>query len=551
MRRIILIKLLFLCGLLSVIHCGNNSLAGGTSTSENGFILGKVVAADGTPSSRVQITLLPDTYDPVNDTAVLLKDTTDISGSYSFNRVPQGNYTIQSVHIDNRTRLFVNSFTIADDTVTRTSDTLRKPGSIKVILLENISDTTGYVYIPGSTVFAHIGSNSKYVILDSVPACTIPEVVYSADSTVNPSVLNRYIKVSSGDTATINNSKWKYSCYIFLNTSKSGADIDKDVYRFPVLVRLNSGNFDFSRATADGSDILFTNKYNTVLPCEIERWDLLNRKAEIWVKVDTIKGADSTNTINMYWGNSQSAAVSKVKSVFDNTEGFLAVWHFGESTDTIHDATANSYNGKRNGNIRRSECLIGYGQTFIDSTGSYFDMGNILNPKNSSFTISAWVRRADTGLQTIIAKTNGGQPSQEYGWNLSFGYADQLQFYTATGGSSWDTEGAFDLWSPTKAGVTDSTNWHHVTVVIDRSGNTGCGLYIDGIKTVEKIRGDITGIGSIVNTLSMRIGAEADGNFQLTGSIDECCVSGVVRSEAWNKLCYINQRADDLLVKFK
>jgi hypothetical protein len=48
----------------------------------------------------------------------------------------------------------------------------------------------------------------------------------------------------------------------------------------------------------------------------------------------------------------------------------------------------------------------------------------------------------------------------------------------------------------------------------------------------------------------MRIGAEADGDYQFKGSIDECVISHTVRSADWIRLCFINQGTDDRLVEF-
>jgi hypothetical protein len=41
---------------------------------------------------------------------------------------------------------------------------------------------------------------------------------------------------------------WDYRANITLNTTTSGADVGGNVYDYPVLVRLNPSNFDFSQS---------------------------------------------------------------------------------------------------------------------------------------------------------------------------------------------------------------------------------------------------------------------------------------------------------------
>jgi len=65
------------------------------------------------------------------------------------------------------------------------------------------------------------------------------------------------VPVPSGDTVVIFNAEWPYAKQLYLNTSASGANVPGTVENFPVLVRLNSGNFDFSQAQKNGNDIRF------------------------------------------------------------------------------------------------------------------------------------------------------------------------------------------------------------------------------------------------------------------------------------------------------
>jgi len=75
---------------------------------------------------------------------------------------------------------------------------------------------------------------------------------------------------------------WTYRKKITIDETK----VDADLTDFPVLVKLTSTNFDFSKARSDGYDIRFTSSDGTtLLKYERERHDATNQVAEYWVKI--------------------------------------------------------------------------------------------------------------------------------------------------------------------------------------------------------------------------------------------------------------------------
>ena len=85
---------------------------------------------------------------------------------------------------------------------------------------------------------------------------------------------------------------------------------------YAVKIQLNSGNFDFSRAKSDGSDIRFTlDDGTTLLTHWIESWDPVNQVAVVWVKVPNIPAGGSV-TIYMYYGNPNAQDASDIRNTF-------------------------------------------------------------------------------------------------------------------------------------------------------------------------------------------------------------------------------------------
>jgi biopolymer transport protein ExbB len=80
--------------------------------------------------------------------------------------------------------------------------------------------------------------------------------------------------------------KWKQRMKIQFDTSAKAADIKESLIDVPVLIRLHTGNFSFSNAKADGSDIRFVSADDkTPLKYHIEKFDPKEEIALIWVKV--------------------------------------------------------------------------------------------------------------------------------------------------------------------------------------------------------------------------------------------------------------------------
>jgi hypothetical protein len=190
-------------------------------------------------------------------------------------------------------------------------------------------------------------------------------------------------------------SSWPYSQKVCLNTRSTGANVAGNVTRFPLLVRLNPGVFrGFSQTLPGGADVRFAKVNGEHLAYEIERWvdgNANNDTAEIWVKIDTVYGNNSTQYAIMFWGKVGATDRSSSAAVFDTAAGFAGVWHLREASGNAADATANANSATRFAQAAQTAGNIGNGQTF-DGSGDYFRTGPF-NKVNFGgvFTVSAWV----------------------------------------------------------------------------------------------------------------------------------------------------------------
>ena len=523
---------------------------GGIGHEGEAKISGQLQLLDGTPAAQTLVSLFPADYDPVKDAREIPFEMTDAQGNYLFTQVSPGDYILLAKNTINGIGALISGIHSEGKDVGVPKHIMFKAGAMKVYLPSGVNGATGYAYLPGTALFTFLNNRTDFVVIDSIPAGVVPEVVYSSTNGTVANTIRYNVSITSNDTAVVRNPAWKHVGDIILNTSATGANVVSTVTNFPVLVRLSSANFNFSQAQPGGTDIRFAKIDNTFLPYEIERWDDAGRQAEIWVKVDTVRGNDSIQSIIIYWGNADAHDASNGAAVFDTAAGFQGVWHLDESSGNAADATINSYNGSTYGSQMRIPGAIGYGQHYGGS-GDYTDMGNVCNPGTSGFTVSAWIKAGvSKSYRTVVSKSVGGNPSSSYGWLLELDPNGSLLVFMATDTGAWGDQRTFILGSKTL--IADSTAWHHVAAVVDRSGNNNCKIYIDGSDASSyPAAGDITKIGAVVNSTPLRFGIDGKGGGPWRGSVDECSISFTPRSQDWIKLCFMNQRSEGRLVFFK
>lgn len=548
----------FLTFMLLMVFCSQqlsvNSQGGGGSEVE---VVGQVVFPGNVPAPFTQVKLIPENYNPalMGDVADSLIDTSDATGKYTFNNVQPGFYNIQAVQLENRTRMLVFGVEITGDTTFVPYDSLLEPGSLK--LIPGMETAEGYVAIPGTDIARLVDGKESEILLDSVPAGKIPEIrfVTGKDSSV---IKKQNVQVKSSDTTIITNFSWSNKRSVYLNTTGSGAAVFSDVYDFPVLIRLTENNFDFSQAADKGKDIRFTTRNGTPLQHEIEQWDGASRYAAIWVRIDTVYGNDSTQSIFMYWGNPDAQDYSNSKLVFDTASGFQGVWHLGDGqSDLIHDATLNGYDGS---SPDTALPLIGEGAIgscrIFNGISDFITMNNTAEskinfPQDGHYSISAWVSldTIDTKSRCIVSKGY----KQYYLRSSSFLLEDITN--TTPLWEFVEFNGEEKVWEVTNSPVTEK-QWVHLVGI--RKG-TQQYLYCNGAlvdstidrwfneSAVRKSSNDLN-IGRFAEEIKIPID-QGFGYFK--GSIDEVRIISTAVSPEWIRLCYMNQKSEDKLVVFK
>ena len=297
-----------------------------------------------------------------------------------------------------------------------------------------------------------------------------------------------------------------------------------------------------------GRSLRFEKPDNTELAYEIQHWDPAAKLAEIWVKVDTVRGNDSAQFITMFWGNPAAQATSDGAAVFDTALGFQGVWHLQEpAKNAAPDATGNHYDGVASDTAPTPVSgVIGFAQQF-NGVSNFISIIGTANSKlnfseNGTYSLSAWVKVNPFPNQSSVIVSK-----QLYQYSLQLRNDNFWEFHIFDNSVGFESTA-----SPAAAGV-----WTHVEGV--RSG-TDQYLYVNGALCAS-IAADTMQPGSPaysrITANDVCIGRLPVINSQgqtwryFTGAIEEVRISSVARSADWIKLCYMNQRPDDKLVIFK
>jgi hypothetical protein len=362
-----------------------------------------------------------------------------------------------------------------------------------------------------------------------------------------------------------NYAQWSFYKTIKLNTTASGANVATAQLDFPVLVRLTAADSAvFSGSRRLGSDLRFTKANGVRLKHELEHWDSAARSAAVWVKLDTVKGNDST-LFRMYWGKIGAPDSSRGASVFDTAAGYRAVWHLNETAGPSRDATIHASNAlwmaPDTTKLLSVPGRAGRALNFSNGTGTTVDNASFLqsnyNPANKNFkvsssrglTLSAWVNRPATafsilGVIGIAGRfTYTGGAFRQFALSANNGATYQLQARASEDGLDGTTE-----FSINQAGNANNT-WYHATMTLVNGSQI---LYRNGVQVGTPTARNLPALDSAWADAPFAIAkldATTTGNAQFwNGIIDEVRLFHGVRTPDWIKLEYQNQQATDSLL---
>jgi autotransporter-associated beta strand protein len=314
---------------------------------------------------------------------------------------------------------------------------------------------------------------------------------------------------------------WGHAGSFFILTTPEGANLPGSASEsnFPLLIRLNAGNFNFGEAQSDGRDIRFTTAAGAALSYQIEQWDAVNSLAAVWVKIPSITG-NSRQEIKMYWGKSGVASLSNGANVFNSANGYASVLHMNE---TVADAVG--VTTPTNSGTILTTGMIGKGRNFASGNGI------LVGDNLTSFPTGSNPHSSEVWIRSSVAPTN------IMGWGIETGQGKVVMQFASPPHINMDCY--FGGANVSGASTLSTTQWVHVAHTY-KSGEAK--IYVNGVLDGTNTNGTM----NIPTPARFYVGGWYGYNY--AGDMDEVRISNVTRSANWIKMEYENQKPLQTLI---
>lgn len=298
------------------------------------------------------------------------------------------------------------------------------------------------------------------------------------------------------------NADWATQQKITIET----ANIKEAVNQAPVLVRLHSGNFDFTGANVDGADLRFIAADDkTELKFSLEKYDAVNELAVAWVVLPQVSAANKELAISLYTGNESAKAASDAQAL--NDPALLARFAFTDNA-LLKDSGPSQLTASGNATVQKAG-LIAESAT-LNNSPLTITLPTAPVLANGS-TWSVWLKPANLPQTAEIFKSGNVTLKLD-------GSALALQAGAAS----------------TSGGELKAGQWQHIALVFQ--GGQAM-VYVNGQVAGQVVASDAQAAASF--TLGQNLNAE----------VDELQLAATARSASWLALVAQSQGADASMVK--
>jgi ligand-binding sensor domain-containing protein len=339
-----------------------NPGSGGGETT-NGYVTGSLVFQDGTPAANAQVKLINEKYNPIKDGKIAdsLIDTTDEQGNFIIHIPSSGIFNIEALSHVNGTRTLIQQIAAEDDTILVPVDTMRAPGVLRVILPQSTQQTAGHLFIRGTTFYLPVGTQKDTVVIDSLPAGSIPDIILEQLSGTH--LIAKHAYVPSGGISQIETG--------IIKTVFSKINNDT-LFDFTTTCRLdNSGNIWIG--TGNGNLFEF-NKVNIwkqfSIPNHTIRCHEIDRNGHHWIGTNDGFYMFDGSVFNPSLIIAGDTIHSDIKNVFIDEKNMKWI----VTSTTIYKEVSGSWQSTDNSNYGVS----GYTDLLVDKSGTVW-IGTMAN----------------------------------------------------------------------------------------------------------------------------------------------------------------------------
>ena len=307
----------------------------------------------------------------------------------------------------------------------------------------------------------------------------------------------------------------------------------------------------------NGGDLRFADSEGNLLASEVDTWDT-NGVSLVWVKVPSLSKGTS---ITAYYGN-QFAPIVDPKPVWSN--GFLGVWHLGESKRPLRDSTTNAIHFTRSnrygtGNeyddcaaFAQEDSAAGRAVKFLANVAGKENKGGLVTQENDTklcgldaMTIEIWAKVDAFGSTTryMLGRRMGNYTTvngvsvkyRGYEFEYNSGKRPIATFYLDNGQGN---DSDYCQMKPSAMSTSLAGQWNYHCATYDRFA-TAHTNYLNAASVATSANSTGYAIhGSIPDPLCLGNDCQTSSTKVFDGSLDELRISNVARSKAWVQATY-------------
>lgn len=179
------------------INCSTD-ISGGTTSTENGKVVGVVKDQVDSLVSNCEVILIPSNYNPTTDSRNLIyTDTTNLIGEYQFDPVKNGNYNL--ICKDSAMSIVID-LAVNNDSVHVEDQILKKVSTLKIKITGDMPFMNN-AYFQGTPFVAQFDSTDSTLFFDSLPYGVMPELIIGNDN--NEIIVKDSIEITNGQNQKI------------------------------------------------------------------------------------------------------------------------------------------------------------------------------------------------------------------------------------------------------------------------------------------------------------------------------------------------------------
>ena len=310
---------------------------------------------------------------------------------------------------------------------------------------------------------------------------------------------------------------------------------------FPALVKLSTDIEGFRYRdfkVANGGDLRFADAEGNLIPHEIDSWNP-DGVTTVWVKVPSLTQG---TTVTAYYKSSADLPEVSARDVWN--DGYVGVWHLGESALPMVDSTGVSTNFTTKTGTVAYQAAGAIGGSVDFSSGATSSTG-LIAPDNDNLdgfkdlTLEMWTYqdafRTDSKNAFMFSKRTGQVVEESFlvYENSTVGSTKPIFCYNTNGTSNGRV-------SVTAAALPPTKQWTHHALVRDVVAKSRV-LYMNGATSASATSTADTN-KVLSSTANLYLGSDR-GSTGFPGKIDELRLSKVARSADWVKATYDNVTA--------